>query len=338
MSAALTSKETACVNRLAASGLSHAASAIAVVLMSRKHARPQIELVDILRQYQGLEDPITTEQGIQELRQLGWLVDKLYDDVLMAEASSNLGSEAARRVGDPSFAFELEALHFSLQPYISYLGEMTPDVYTSYLKILANATSEVSLPMLATTPNIASVDVLQERAKHGVKVRVLLGSPELTAQLRGAHMTQTAKDAIAGWVGHAKGLKTFDVRVTDRLEDARLATSFLVDDRLLRLDAYDPVNQRSLDGILLQFDSPTGMTLNIIGVFRDLFNSAWQDAQPVEIVPKLLWHLSRSALWLVFLGVALATFLIRDSFFESVVNSAAASFLVAVGTGVSLKS
>jgi hypothetical protein len=155
------------------------------------------------------------------------------------------------------------------------VGALTDDhVYHSLLRELEEAQREILLWMLATSPQISAVPVLQDRARAGVKVRLLLGSEQAVASLRGGSSAAMARTAIEGWKANTKGFEHMDLRLSDAPEDAYLAGSMLIDDTLLRIDVYDPLHERGMDGVMLEARSPTTLDLNLVWLYRESFEAA----------------------------------------------------------------
>lgn len=292
MSASLTKEETEIAERLVNAGFARPAAALAVVMVTREHSRPESELVDIVRQYQWLDSPVEAHDAISDLKRRGWLKEQGMYGITILRQHEHLRKKIADELNDTSVRDALTKLRSAVDPYVKNLGSMNEgEVYSSYLDLLRSAQSEICLPMLATSPNLKSVDILKERAEKGVRVRILLAAPRLVGQLRGEVMQTTAKDAIQGWSAHAKGLPQMELRIMHVLPDTYIATCMLIDGTLLRFDVYDPHKQRSLQGIMIEFHSPNGLDLNITRMFRSHFDEAWRRARPIGTFKAGLWYL-----------------------------------------------
>ena len=316
------------LNRLVDNGLSRGAAALAVVMTTREHSRPESELIDIVRQYQWLESPKDAKDAIRHLKGNGWLTEVISYGTTLVQANK-LRTKIADTLGDESVKDALKQIRNVVDPYVSFLGSMNDeDVYLSYLRLLETAHSEICLPMLATTPNLESVPILKERASKGVKVRILLAAPNIVVQLRGETMRETAKQAILGWTAHAASCQNIEVRVTHALLDTYLSTCMLIDGALLRFDVYDPHEQRSLQGEMIEFRSPEGLDLNIIRMFRFWFDSAWTNATPVGLVLQIGWYLQRFWNWWVGGAFLLAALFIKNSAVQGICCSLSAGFFL----------
>jgi hypothetical protein len=180
--------------------------------------------------------------------------------------------------------------------------------------------------MLATTPHLASVPILLERAQRGVKVKIILAAPHIVSQLRGETMQETAKEAILGWTAHAANCPNMEVRVTQTLADTYLATCMLVDGRHLRFDVYDPHRQRSLQGEMIEIQSPDGLDFNMIRMFRSQFEEAWLRAMPLNCLPYSWWLLKRNWNWWMGLIFMVAAFATSNVVLIGIFGSASATF------------
>jgi len=329
VSARLTREELTIIWALRDAGVAVPEATLAVIMITRGHARPEGELADIIRQYQNLEDRTVSEEAIAQLKAKGWLVvSKSYDQNLIHQAP-DLKEKLAETLEDPSLPNQLSKLRSTLERNIRILGSMNDQfVYGSYLDLLRTAQREICLPMLATSPHLSSVPILQERARRGVHVRILLGAPEIVAKLRGQTFVAMARDSISGWAENARGIERMEVRVAHSFENMFIATSMSIDEHILRFDVYDPLRQRSLEGIMLEVESPVGLQFNLVSLFQIYFNDAWNQAEPVQRFGKVRWWLTRGWQWWAFILSTIIAFMLSASFWGGIVGSVAATFLV----------
>jgi hypothetical protein len=300
----LEAEENALVTRLARTGLSRGAATLAVVLVTRQHARPERELLDIVLQYPSLENLATAEAALRELRTLGWVINRDTESALLTEQVPDLRGKIADRLSDPPVADQLAALlRSNLDPMAArVVGPMNDEsVYSSYLELLRSAQDDICLPMLVTSTRLASVEILQERARAGVRVRILVGTPRIVASVRGETMRATAEQRIKEWTRNFSDLPSAEVRISHKLEDMWLGSSMAIDGKIVRLDVYDPERQRSLQGIMLEVADPRGLNLNVVRIFVGLFEQAWYRARPTNWAGRMLWRWRQ--LWKVWVGL-----------------------------------
>jgi len=182
--------------------------------------------------------------------------------------------------------------------------------------------------MLATSPKLYVVSTLQDRARQGVNVRILLASPKVAEKFRGATIMPISQEAISGWIQNAKGYPKMEIRIAHLPEDMMFATSWLADGKLLRIDIYDPSKQRSLEGVMIEVESPYGLQLNLVDIFQARFNEAWERAEPTNILAKLKWWLARGWQWWAFLAsIIIAGLMIKNPLWSGLAVSVAATFL-----------
>jgi hypothetical protein len=261
---------------MAHSGLSGPVSVLAVAMATRAHARPENELVEIIRQYPRLEDVNVAGQAVRELLSMGWLeVNESYG-IKFTQEAPDLREKIEDKTGVPGTAERLLQMA-SLESPVTIVGAMTDAVvYSSFLDILGRAQYRIRLPMLATEPYPDTVRILKERAEAGVRIQLLLGSPALVAKWRGEPMREIAVDRLQKWQRNFRMYKNVEMRVSPHADDMAIATCVGIDDSLVRLDVYDPVTQRSLQGVMIEVESPVGMKLNLVRIFVDLFDNAWR--------------------------------------------------------------
>jgi hypothetical protein len=125
--------------------------------------------------------------------------------------------------------------------------------------------------------------------------------------LRGETMREIAEDRIREWSRNLSGLPCAEVRVCHSVEDMWLGSCMGIDRRLVRLDVYDPEVQRSLEGVMVELESPQGLRLNLVRVFVEAFDQAWRRAAPIPRMARALWWWRRGwKAWTGLLFVALA--------------------------------
>ena len=309
MPTSLDPEESSLITRLSASGLSRAAATLAVVMATRQHARPERELLDIVLQYPGLENRISAEAALRDLRALQWVVDRDSESPSLTSQSPDLRGLIGSRLQAPGAPGQLAALCAKLHPNAArVLGPMTDGpVYSTYLELLRSAQDEICLPMLVTSSQLASVDILRERASAGVRIKILVGAPSVVAAMRGETMRPRAEQRTKEWVRNLGDLPTVEIRVSHNTEDMALGSCMAIDSRIVRIDVYDPNQQRSLQGIMLEIANPQGLDLNLVRIFLELFRGAWDRARPVTWPGRIIWRIRVTwKLWIGLLFTVLA--------------------------------
>lgn len=276
---AITAREAELADRLTAAGVENAQALVAIAMYTRGHTRPESETIDLVRQYSGLSSPGVAESALANARRQGWIVEvPAADSIVHLTSPPDFPARLAAFLGDPAFECALEAQREQNQPTVEVLGRMhSPGVYESFGAKIGSATHEILLPMINTTPRLAQVADMQAVARTGVEVRLLLATPRLAAKIRGNAVRAEAKNRIEGWRQNANGIKNFHVKLTGRESDLWFASSACIDGRTVRLDIYDPVSQRSTQGVMVEVRSDSSSNLAL--AFQQLFEDAWRRAR-----------------------------------------------------------
>jgi hypothetical protein len=327
LSIALRRTEQEIADSLTRTGLSAPVSVLAVVMATRAHARPEDEVVEIIRQYPRLEDVNIARQAVRDLLRLGWLESSESYEMEFTHQAADLREKIEARTGIPGTAERLYQMTLLESP-VKIVGAMTDQVvYSSFLDILGRAQNRIRLPMLATTPYPQTVRILRERAEAGVGIQLLLGSPGLVANWRGEKMRTIAAERLANWQRQFARYPNVEVRISRHADDMRIATCVGVDDTFVRLDVYDPVTQRSLQGVMIEIESSEGMKLNLVQIFFDLFDAAWRRALAPGRLASTRWFLRR--FWKLELGAIVTAFA-----FIPIGLAGWTAVLVGLGTGI----
>jgi hypothetical protein len=273
--------EAEIIRALRKTDLTLSTATAAVMIATQLGARPRAELVEILATYPGLGNQSTADDAIEQLSSLGWIEEAEADGLLLMRQVADLRTRISHRLCNPDVADQLQGVRASHNHTARIVGAMyDEDVFDSFLDLLRSAQHEVRLPMLATAPYAATVGILRDIASRGVRVRCLLGSPQAVGSIRGGEMRSVSERRIEEWRTALRGLDTAAIRITDDVDDLALATCVSVDGRVLRVDVYDHLKQRSLQGVLAEFRSPAGFKLNVQLLFDRLFEEAWAKATP----------------------------------------------------------
>jgi hypothetical protein len=294
MAISLEAAEQEIANALTQAGLSRPAGVLAVVMATRAHARPEDELVEIVRQYPSLEDSSTARRAIRDLLKRQWLETSISYALELTHQAPDLREKIENLLARPGVAHELLRMRASLEPFVRIVGPMKDEiVYSSFLELLTSAQKRICLPMLATTPYDETVKILKERAEAGVQIQLLLGSPSLVARWRGETMRKIAFERIERWQVLFRSYDNVDIRVSHHAKDMAIASSVGIDNIIARYDVYDPYSQRSLEGVMIEASSPQGMSLNIVRIFYDMFDDSWRRAQVAGHLSRIRWMLRR---------------------------------------------
>jgi hypothetical protein len=292
---------------------------LAVIMFTRGHERPENELINIIDVYPGLENAQSMQSVIHRLIALQWLVTDTSFGLTITKAAPDLQAKLETSTHNPNLISRLVQLRTNtnaLPPNIRMIGPTSNHrSYGTFLDLLRHAQSEICLPMLITPPYQATASILQERASHGVHIRILLASPQVAVKTRRETVASKAERAIKEWKRIARGYPNMEIRVSHCIEAMHhLATSWTLDRKLLRYDFYAPSHQRSLSGFLMEFDSRAAPELNIIHMFQACFDEAWKQAKPSTHLLGVWWGIKQNWRW----GAGLVTLLIAIPFRTSI--------------------
>jgi hypothetical protein len=331
MGVSLTSLERETIEALAQTGMGRPEAIVAVAMVTRIRGRPESDLVDILTQFSGLEDPDVVRRAVHRLLRLGWLTEaSAVAGQVRVERAGDLRTKIATTTHCPELATELEWTTTRLIDHVRVVGPMTDEstVYDSYIDLIREAQTQICIYMMTQSPQQALVPLFQERAERGVRVKILLAAPEVVVKFWGEVARAQAEYAIRGWCENADGIRNMDVRVSHSPADMEMATSVGFDNRIARIDVYDPRVQRSREGVLIEAASPEGLDLNLVRAFHRQFAVAWSAAHPANLYRSTWrhawWHTIRQ--WRVWCAAILyAVF----SFADGLTVVRAISFAVA---------
>ncbi len=315
-------------DRLISGGIERPQAVLAVAMYTRGHSRPEREIVDLVRQYPGLSTPGVAEAAFSALRRRGWIVEQeVTGTIILCSATPDFPEKAADFLKDPTFTKALKEQRRSNQPSVQLLGHMHDvGVYESFGPTIRTATHEIMLPMINTTPNLTQVADLRAVAESGVTVRILLASPKLAAKLRGNTSLIEARRRLDGWMLHSKGIENFYIRVTSHASDLWLASSMCIDNRLVRLDIFDPQSQRTTQGVMVEAISDGSSNLALL--FQASFENGWRRSYTPTATGALAAFIRRA--WLpTIIGASFALTLVLTPG-----NSAAVAFTGGIVTGL----
>jgi len=301
---ALIPAELQLIHELRQVGLAPASATLAIVMLVRRHMRPRAELLDLVASYPSLESAAARQDALADLQHRGWIDEyqSLEHGPMIVMAAPTLEQDLRSLVPTASAAIETAMASRRSVKVLGHMGD--PRVYETFRGRLAQARSSIDLPMVMTTPQISTIDTLAERARAGVRVRLLLATPRLAASIRGQGEFEQATQRLAGWRAHARSHPNLQLRVTSRVADMRASSSMLVDGSVLRFDVYDPASERSTQGTMIEIVSAE--QTNIASLFGDYFDDAWHRARPLGAWRLGGWWLQRS--WVVAVVIAIAAF------------------------------
>jgi len=268
-------------------GLVESEAAIFTRLLTNPMDRPLTELSHFLRRFPEIAEMSSESQeaGLASLlaRQL-ITRDQKSDGAEYLRVSNRLQISNLLGIDDDNLSLliaKAQAKPSWDASIMMHAGSSVP--LTSWLEMLRGASDSIDLCIFASAYETVT-PIVTRAAQSGVRVRVLVGDPNLVAQVRGGRERGPASEALATWQSLRKsaGLSAshFTVRSIRRHEDLRITGSSLIDKKILRFTIFDPENERGSEGKLLEVASQRpGAAVNLTRIYQTQFDTAWKRAR-----------------------------------------------------------
>lgn len=251
-----------------------------VIMTVRSFYRSKADLAGILNEYPNLDNRSKLIGCIDECLREGYLSEKVEGGIRICYQSQDNLDKFLEQISSEEIREKLKNIKEEYQSHsvVTDFGLLSGahskgDVYIRFLKRLESAQREIWLPMLNTDAHEKTIEVLKERANSGVKVYILLAHYKKVVK----NIRSIRESNIPKWVEAVKNVKNIEIRIYSESKYARLASTMLVDDRILRIPIYDPKQQKSTNGQLLEFYSQN-LELNIVGILKDEIQRAWESS------------------------------------------------------------
>ncbi|RKR87280.1 hypothetical protein BDK92_1555 [Micromonospora pisi] len=274
-----TGMERAAISALETEGFTPVQARILTAMVMHRYARERRKLVDVLSGHIGLESTASVNVAIDDLlaRQLLTLTPYV-GNVLITTSTDYVGQLKALNL--LASATALESL--GRMPVLRFesLGHMTDrNVLDTFHDAVCSAHRIIRITFFESLAGIEGLQDLRDRSSAGVEIRVLLGSPKVMKELRGASHEQRARRAIESWKTATSDWPNTEVRIAVTAQDIECGSSVSIDGRILRLDVHEPLAERSLMGEMLMVNERGG---NLIRLFDANFDAAWDRATPTR--------------------------------------------------------
>jgi hypothetical protein len=320
---------------LTRSGMGLIEATVLVIMVARSLARSRSQLVDVvLTGYPGLENRDETDAAVSALFAAGWIVESSTAGVNLCTAEPEVVARIAEYTRNDSTAERLMEARARQDPSVQMLGLInSEEKRLAFLGALRYAQREIRLPFLATPATIEPVRELENRARQGVRLRILLASPDVVAKIRGDAQRERGHESVAGWTALTKDWPNTEVRVAHAPADMLMAASCSFDESRAQLAVYDVSRQRSQESTVLEVYH-TGLNPNLVTLFNQYFDAAWSRSQPTGPGLRTLWWVNRLG-WELVLVVSLVLtvlFLVSLPAVGNIAGGVAATALVTVMT------
>jgi hypothetical protein len=326
--------EDAAISALYERGLDYVEAAVAVVMTTRGHVRTREQLIDVvLTGYAGLEDVAVTNNAIDQLLARGWLEETETRGVVRCRAVAAIVGKIQDFTGDEQVGRLLQpkGAEFGMVRILGAIGE--PEIERSFRLAVGGAQEEIRMPMLGTPANLEFISDLEKRVRQGVHLKVLLASPQVMRTIRGAAQEGRATSSIDGWNKLANAWPNIEVRVTHRVDDMLLAASSGFDRSRVLFAVYDYLEQRSQQSTVIQVHHHD-LVPNLVRLFNDHFDSAWQRSQPPGVAGRVRWELNQRRWELAFVASAGMVALAPSTTIQNLAGGIAVTSLIPAAEGV----
>lgn len=336
MPESLTIPEQQIVGRLRHAGVGAAEATILTVLLTRQYSRPRGDLVATLQHYAGLERAEDVAKGITELLARGFLGEFAIDGSILVGPAVDLREQVAGLLKDVFLGDELLRLRRLNDDCCTLVGPLRDGAaYSSYRRVLEFAHTQIRMLHVMTDPEaLEAIDVMKARAMNGVHIRIIGASPRLAQMLRGAACGAEARRRVASWRRLSARFPQFRYRITETAEDLLFATSVMIDDSLLRLVVYDPVRERSKEGVVVEFGSIDARRLNIIRDFSARFEAAWAGARSPSFLGLVGWAMRSMGEFILGTLLVIGSLVATTSGVVTLVGESTSAVVVAVLTSI----
>jgi phosphatidylserine/phosphatidylglycerophosphate/cardiolipin synthase-like enzyme len=314
-------------------GRSFEQAMIIVVMATRTTATGRRQLIDeVLTGYPGLEDPSVVSTAISQLTADGWLVEDNVSGAKQCRAAKDILTRIGELIG-PGPVSALAELRGRQTPNLTLIGRIDDQVCVDTVyEAVRSAQREICLPFLSTPSSIVLAEELHQRARRGVRIRILVASAEVVAKLRGEAQRQRGVTSVRGWIDSTRDWPNTEVRIATHSEDMLMAASASFDANRTILAVFDTGRQRAHESTVIDVERQ-GYALNLVTLFNRHFNDAWARARPTTGARRTWWRLSRFAweiTFVVFLIVA-AAFSKSQPTLSSVAAGVSATALITCG-------
>lgn len=284
--------------------------ALLVIMSSKGYYRSKRDLASILSEYPHLDNQEELEDCIESCIDMNLLSRKTVDNLRLCYQSEVDFEQLLNSLGSNNIKDKLRRIRTSSLGKKAFkdLGSLSGidssgNSYVSFIRRLKGAQKEIWLPMLNTAAHNETVDVLKERAIRGVKVYILMADYKSVVN----SIRVMRKSNIDAWEREMRDTRNVEIRIYKEKKYAQLASTVLIDDKILRVPIYDSFRQKSTEGHLIEF-SDSSYNFNIVQWIKEELYRAWNSAVPVGLRGIRLFFYTcfrRNLIWSVIIAIIL---------------------------------
>ena len=248
-------------------------AAILVLMFARESCMAKQSLIAFLSNYPYLGDRQHVSDALDELIDKKYLI--LEKDISSGFYKVKINDQiiSMLQISYENIADLLKNSREKLECVKTYGKTNSNDNSSLFYQRMQQAQSEICIVYIATEPYISTVSVLKNiLANANVKIKLLVADDEICKKLRGTN------SPAQKWYDEFKEFNNFQIRVYKKMEGAEIATSTLVDRKILRMTVFDIKNQTTADGYMLEVANAKGYEMNLIHMHYNKFNAIWNSA------------------------------------------------------------
>lgn len=276
------------ISEIQKSGLYKGEKTCLLVLMStNNYIRTDKDLANILSEYPGMPSREKLLNCIHDCEREGFLKKTIINNGINSQCYYYQDSECMSRYLNTlpeEIQVKINVCRTTYQDSecVTVLGLLSGGGMKGYINSSFNlrmkeARSEILLPMLNTAPNEVIIEILKERAKAGVKVKILL--PDFNKVVK--KIRHAKEDATQGWITQLQDIENIEIRIYSRVEDASIYSSLIVDRKICRICVFDSEREKSSNGTLIEV-AKNGYNLNIVEMMINRFYEIWLNSRCID--------------------------------------------------------
>lgn len=248
-------------------------SAILVLMYARESCMARQSLVAFLSNYPYLDDRQCVSDSLDTLLRKNYIVQEKDSTSGFYKVRINDNIIQMLKISYGEIANLLEKSREKLECVRTFGKTNSSNNASLFYQRMQQAQCEICIVYIATEPYISTVSVLKSiLINANIKIRLLIADDEICRKLRGVD------SPVQKWHDEFKEFKNFELRVYSSLEGTEIATSTLVDQKVLRMAVFDTMKQRTADGNMIEIVNMNGYEMNLIHMYCEKFNRVWEEA------------------------------------------------------------
>lgn len=271
-----------------------------VLMATNNYARTKEDLAGILCEYPGLSDQEKLCDLIDVCLSEGYLTNRYKENCLYFLQDENCLIRFLIKLPEDLRQRILKSREeYDLSQKVIVDGKLSGGargglINAEFRAALKGATLEILLPMFNTYANPEVIEILKERAKHGVQIRILLADEKVVKKYRPGRPLN-----IKAWTEQLKNQKNVEIRVYNSLEEGDIYSSVVIDGEICKMCVFDIHKEASSQGTIISCSQDKGKSdINLIKLVKNRFWEIWSNSYPVN-ENKLWSYIKKYRIWLL---------------------------------------